>query len=423
MAFGLSPRNLPSPARKSQATEQSKRKRRRMFRCSFIKHTFVTFFLGILAYRSTTYYNKTGETRKPVVPNLTAGPPVTVFYNLFIQDESDVSRVTTFVREQLAPFVSSKIFGAIYIKSIGVPVKTTLLELQDHFSKTPAAAAGIEIQHFEKGDESRSLHDLWSFCRSNSTHPDQVVAYLHSKGSFTPDPANNLLRRYLTKAVLTPECAQMPKDKCNVCSARFSPLPHPHTGGNMWTARCDYIAQLADPSTFIDTMGGYFAGHSSAESSHCLGTDRYALEHWVHAHPDVQPCDVDGSSSFLYGYHAIPTSFTVDLQQAPRIPLSQYPETACNDFGLEVEDRIAEYYYLYEKLPPNTWFGWRLFNDPWGTITSNWPHMMVKMGRDGKASAIVLTYRIPKDLLGSRGVEKDKSPLIKRVTIPLDLKR
>mmetsp|Transcript_52593 Transcript_52593/g.114803 ORF Transcript_52593/g.114803 Transcript_52593/m.114803 type:complete len:84 (-) Transcript_52593:8-259(-) len=28
-----------------------------------------------------------------------------------------------------------------------------------------------------------TLHDLWSFCREKNTDPNQVVVYLHSKGS------------------------------------------------------------------------------------------------------------------------------------------------------------------------------------------------------------------------------------------------
>ena len=53
---------------------------------------------------------------------------------------------------------------------------------------------------------------------------------------------------------LSKECAMMPEDTCNVCSSRFSPVPHPHTSGNMWLARCDYIKKLIDPLIFEAAM-------------------------------------------------------------------------------------------------------------------------------------------------------------------------
>lgn len=37
-----------------------------------------------------------------------------------------------------------------------------------------------------------------------------------------------------------------------ICSSRMSPLPHPHTSGNMWLAKCDYISQLIDPKALSE---------------------------------------------------------------------------------------------------------------------------------------------------------------------------
>jgi hypothetical protein len=102
--------------------------------------------------------------------------------------------------------------------------------------------------------------------------------------SFTPTPENDLLRRFLTKGALSEECANMPTT-CNVCSSRFSPLPHPHTSGNMWAARCDYVSRLIEPKDQFQRAMRQFRNKGSPV---CTGRLRYALEHWIHSSPRVK---------------------------------------------------------------------------------------------------------------------------------------
>ena len=100
-------------------------------------------------------------------------------------------------------------------------------------------------EHHDEGGEDLTLRSVWEYCNSNP-HPSVKVVYLHSKGSFHPNESNHRLRSFVTQGALSKECANLPAH-CNICSSRMSPLPHPHTSGNMWLARCDYIARLIDP--------------------------------------------------------------------------------------------------------------------------------------------------------------------------------
>lgn len=189
----------------------------------------------------------------------------------------------------------------------------------------------MHMVHFREGGEEASLQHLWEYCRLNSTHLDQLVVYLHSKGSFTNNHENELLRKYLTKGALSPHCTNLPTQSCNVCSTRMSPLPHPHTSGNMWTAQCKYIAQLYEPGHFEEKMEGSPQPNGSHQlfqnMAPMIGRGRYALEHWVYSHPNVKPCDLDSSPKFTWDYENIPEHLSAEnmsLQQAPRFPLKTY---------------------------------------------------------------------------------------------------
>ena len=95
------------------------------------------------------------------------------------------------------------------------------------------------MQHYPEGGEDLTYHVLWNYCRNNPYHNAKVV-YLHSKGSFHDSSQNTDLRKFITNSALSKECANLP-DQCDVCSYRMSPFPYPHTSGNMWLARCDYV--------------------------------------------------------------------------------------------------------------------------------------------------------------------------------------
>ena len=99
-------------------------------------------------------------------------------------------------------------------------------------------------------------HDILEYSsHPNDNNHETKIIYLRSKGSYNDTPEYKKLRSFLTKGALSKECAgsdddnDLP-DKCNVCSSRMPPLPHPHTPGNMWLARCDYVSKLIDPLAY-----------------------------------------------------------------------------------------------------------------------------------------------------------------------------
>jgi len=168
---------------------------------------------------------------------------VHIFYNLFTKSSGDEEQVRNIVEEQFALVDPSLHEPNVTIISIGHELPLTDASLGN-------ATYHID-QHHEEGGEYLTLHALWKYRQSNYLHKDAKVVYLHSKGSFHPSEANDKLRSFLTHGALSSECANLP-DPCNVCSSRMSPLPHPHTSGNMWLARCDYISQLIDPMALLE---------------------------------------------------------------------------------------------------------------------------------------------------------------------------
>jgi hypothetical protein len=89
---------------------------------------------------------------------------------------------------------------------------------------------------------------------------------------------------------------------CDTCSMLFDPLPGPHYPGNMWVARCSYIAKLQPLTTYqqrhqaVDswiqdqTDKNVFVKDDSIFEfrSNTVGRDRYDAEHWLGGHQQRQ---------------------------------------------------------------------------------------------------------------------------------------
>eukprot|EP00438_Fugacium_kawagutii_P016857 Skav219689 [mRNA] locus=scaffold817:135089:135880:- [translate_table: standard] len=256
---------------------------------------------------------------------------------------------------------------------------TSIAALKDisQLGLDPEVSTTATFRHVDSGQENVTLHEVWSYCQF--ANPSQVVVYTHSKGSFhRKRPGQVKLREYLSVGALSPECLSMP-DACNVCSARMSPLPHPHVPGNMWAARCSYISKLLDPTLFPQEMAKYYQDAERFQGFECppgrgccVGRGRFALEHWVLSHPDVQPCDLDSSSAYKRGYpktdlelQAV-TNFVSNpnvqkvLKPAPRFDLATYwLNDRCLKCGLNMTQRVDEYKFLHQQEPPATWWGWK----------------------------------------------------------------
>ena len=240
---------------------------------SLVYCVFLLFFVG----RQFSMLKSLHDVSVPEMVNNDAPRTTTipVFYNLFVNNEEDASLVMDIVSEQKS-FFMPEYHKSFYVQSMG----------GIQLNITNATILG----HRPKGNEVITLHSLWEFCKKNPE--TEKVVYLHSKGSFHPSPENTILRKFLTAGALSEECALV-GTQCNVCSTRFSPLPHPHTPGNMWLARCDYIRNLIDPLQFEETMNSIYSPRTNTTQCKrrqpwCVGLERYSAEHWVHSHPSVK---------------------------------------------------------------------------------------------------------------------------------------
>ncbi len=258
---------------------------------------------------------------------------IPVFYNVFVYPDN-VTLATDIVSEQMSLMRPEH---KLFVRSIGFPV-----EIHN----------ATHVRHDENGDEAETLGLLWDHCQDNL---DDIVVYLHNKGSFHPSEKNDIMRRFLTRGALSEECSNMPTS-CDTCSSRMSPLPHPHTSGNMWVARCKYVQKLINPIKFQNTM----RMEVSPQEEGCLGTGRFAAEHWVHSHPSVRPCDLS-TSNYTWNYDGVPEGdFEMRLEPAPRFELSRYEKDVCPKprlFGI-----LSEYKRLYNETPSPLWWGWKLHN-------------------------------------------------------------
>jgi hypothetical protein len=104
------------------------------------------------------------------------------------------------------------------------------------------------------------------------------------------------------------------------------------------------------------------------EENPCLGRGRYLVEHWVHSHPSVQPCDLYPGPEYIWNYDNIPgRDWTIDLQAAPRFEFDTYlipgacdgPESKRLQISKFIEQRSENYEVLYGSSDlESDWWGW-----------------------------------------------------------------
>lgn len=280
---------------------------------------------------------------------------IRIYYNLFISEPEHTSRVVDIYHEQSQAINPDLHDESIYISTIGYDLRNM--------------SSGLNIiNHYQEGGEDVTLHSLWEYCQANT---QSKVVYLHSKGSFHPDESNNRLRRFLTEGALSRECADLPDD-CDVCSSRMSTHPHPHTSGNMWLAKCNYIAKLLDPFVLRE-------GHLPSDFNNdngCKGFGRYFFEHWVYSHPSVRPCDLYPGDEYTWAYENIPdVNFTKDMQKAPRFGFDKFVSLLRRSYWYCREDKSSQtildylenrkwsYNQLYNTTAlDKSWYLWQFLN-------------------------------------------------------------
>lgn len=190
---------------------------------------------------------------------------------------------------------------------------------------------------------------------------------MHTKGSYhSYNGSNDVWRRFLMKAILSKPCffTVMPKT-CNVCSARFSPLPYPHTSGNFFVSTCEYIRRLVPPCRFqaaLDSMVAQAPVEPQPNRNLWdLGLWRFAAEHWVHSHPTVSPCDVYEGPWVWHLQTSGAGAWEPRLRPAPRFDLHKYKLHLEYDRESLFLWRCYEWSFLYSQLPPASSFWWRFY--------------------------------------------------------------
>jgi hypothetical protein len=288
---------------------------------------------------------------------------IPVFYNVFTKDEGNVNRVEAIVKEQLSYLNPTQ--HKVFLRTIGYPLK---IENATH------------LQHDNSGDEIETLQLLWEYCTHNytaTTEREDKVIYIHSKGSFHSHPDNDRLRRFLTRGVASEECTNKLPSTCNVCSSRMSPFPHPHTSGNMWLARCDYVQRLIEPVKFEEAMRKAHPGWKRSWQA-AVGLGRYGAEHWIYSHPSAQACDLSADKRYTWAYKNCPEAdFDIDFKLAPRFSYETYLNKENlgfeynQPFGLTWEFRVAEYKALFGEDVDisESWWGWEFFKNYTTNVT------------------------------------------------------
>lgn len=287
-------------------------------------------------------------TAPPEAPDRTVVP---VFYNVYVhhKNTNKIALAKDIVQEQMAQLRPEH---KVYVRSIGSPI--------DVGGDDDATI----LRHDETGSELETLELLWQHCLE---HTDDTVVYIHNKGSLHPSEQNDMLRKFLTRGALSKECSAMPST-CDICSSRMSPIPHPHTSGNMWVAKCDYVQKLMNPQELGSQMTSIY---SDLPESFCLGTGRYAAEHWIHSHPSARPCDLSTDGNYTWNYEGVPEGdFEMALEPAPRFEEGRYLKNgACKRkvrfmimrTGM-YNIRMSEYQALYNETPGESWWGWNFYN-------------------------------------------------------------
>lgn len=93
-------------------------------------------------------------------------PKAMVFYNLFAENMFQVPRIAKIARGQLA-HVDPKHYD-LSINSIGAITDVSQLALD------PFLAQRTRFVHYKEGQETLTLHDVWSYCRRHDVLPSQA---------------------------------------------------------------------------------------------------------------------------------------------------------------------------------------------------------------------------------------------------------
>jgi hypothetical protein len=291
-----------------------------------------------------------------------------IFYNVYLpsEDLEKLQNALRIVEEQMRQRKWSD-------PSLQSPVWYTLIGSTTSSSSNLTDLCGPncrQIGHVTEGDEVNTLQALWEYCQD---HPEQLISYIHDKGSFHSTENNEKTRRTATKSALdcrTEMMKQPDLSQFNVCAGTMIVLPQYLCQANMWTAKCKYIRDLVRPTGYATAMQDFY-DHvilSSEVQSTCLrpitmkdnhlGLGRYAYERWVWSHPNVIPADVIPMRKV--NFSEFPPTWTPALGRS----LKGSPKRMALDRGMgessfaRLEGRLLEWDFLYHRRPANDSWIW-----------------------------------------------------------------
>ena len=313
-----------------------------------------------------------------------------IFYHVYLPSQG-YKRALRIVQEQVEQMSQSIHLGnhtfptTLYLTTIGSkPLEVGRHSLEQ--CRTNPALQCRYRQHLAQGDEVVTLQSLYEYCQQAG--PDQLVTYIHSKGTYHPKKVNEIWRPHLTQAALHPDCVRHTQEgHCNVCGLHFYAQWTSFFPGNMFTARCDHVQQLVPPKQFAQRQEqavarllwlrhrGVLVSRLFSDRLDYFGLDRYSMEHWIGSHPALKPCDVATKplATFLKGRA---TNADYGWAVAPRHvgPPADIPSPEVLHFlHNNATERQKELFYLPGRLrlwnllykavpPPDSWV-WEAFPD------------------------------------------------------------
>lgn len=315
----------------------------------------------------------------------------TVFYHVYVPAKShkNAFRIAQEQLEQIKQGVQqddNKIPTRVYYTTVG-DILPELVQASFPACTTPNVMECRHVQHLPQGTEAVSLQLIYDFCQQHQDS-NQIVTYLHSKGSYHQHKVNERWRKHLTAAAVHPDCRTKLPYQCNVCGLHFYTQWTNFFPGNMWTASCAYIRQLLPPNKYTERQEdavarllwlrhrGVLASRLFADRLDRFGLERYSMEHWIGSHPYLQPCDMAVSPlrDYLKGI-ADETDYSwaagprhgmdppADTPPVAVLELLQTNQTASRSEVFYLAGRLQLWYSLYQTLPESDSWIWSWFPD------------------------------------------------------------
>lgn len=311
--------------------------------------------------------------------------PVSVFYNIYIPDDSEgVERAQLIIEQQLSQMNVSGIHGrstaTLYYVTIGNPLGGT------NFVENLCSSYQLRcshVKHYDKGFEMLTEQTILDYC-TEEEHASHIIGYMHNKGVLNPNPDQDLVRTIMTESAMSHECInRLDKNECNVCGSNFRSVWGPTYWGNMWSARCDYVKDLISPydveakntvalKTKPEEMTMNLYGNRVERFA--IGRDRYAAEQFISNHPSFIPCSYTGE--YDYWSENPPLDFERHIIKTDDMKLEEMKK---KDYHLRewylLPGMLWRYYVIYNQLPPPESWMWKHYPDG-----KAWKNAVEKMG-------------------------------------------